>query len=74
MPVGFSRQLLDPTPCVIDSPVIPERKVEAASAVLDVLWTILAEKNAADGESTPLPALIQFDPVLLRRRLRRALS
>jgi hypothetical protein len=56
--VSWARELLDDTPAVIDNEVIRERSVEAARAVLDVLWAVIAEYNAMEGEPHPLPGLI----------------
>jgi hypothetical protein len=55
--VAWARQLLDDTPSVLDSPMIRDRRVEAAAAVLDVLWAVLAEHNAIEGEPHPVPGL-----------------
>jgi hypothetical protein len=73
MCVGMARQLLyrHPNDCFA-TPVILERRQEAAAAILDLVWALMAEQNALDGEPTPLPALIAFnEKVLRRRRLRR---
>jgi hypothetical protein len=61
MAVGYARQLLfrhpgDP----LASPMVLERRAEAAKAVLDYLSALMAAKAAADGEPDPLPALILF--------------
>jgi hypothetical protein len=68
--VAWARELLDPTPGIIDSVSIRERKAEASLAVLDVLWAVLAEYNAMEGEPRPLPGLIAHLPEM--RRLRRS--
>jgi hypothetical protein len=77
--VAWARTLLDDTPSTIDSPMIRERRVEAARAVLDVLWAVLCEHNAQEGELHPVPGLTahRFQPELRRlagRRAREALS
>jgi hypothetical protein len=56
--VAWAIELLDATPDVIDSPMIRERRAEAAAAVLDVLWAVIAERNAMEGEPHPVPGLI----------------
>ncbi len=56
--VAWARELLNETPCVLDNDVIRERRVEAAAAVLDVLWSVMAEKAAMDGDPHPVPGLI----------------
>jgi hypothetical protein len=55
--VAWARALLDDTPSVIDNPVIRERQVEAARAVLDVLWSVMVERNLAEGLPHPVPGL-----------------
>jgi hypothetical protein len=55
--VSWARALLDDTPRVIDNPVIRERQMEAARAVLDVLWSVMVERNALEGEPHPVPGL-----------------
>jgi hypothetical protein len=42
-----------------------------AGAVLDVLWAVIAERNAIEGETHPVPGLIwhHLDPEALSRRL-----
>ena len=66
--VAWSRELLDATPGIIDSEAIRERKVEAAAAVLDVLWAVLCEYNAMEGEPHPVPGLIaHLHPPEVRR-------
>ena len=52
--------------------MIRERQVEAARAVLDVLWAVIAERNAQEGELQPMPGLIahRYTPEL--RRLARS--
>lgn len=56
--VAWAVELLDATPNVIDSPMIRERRAEAAAAVLDVLWAVIAEHNAMEGDPQPVPGLI----------------
>jgi hypothetical protein len=55
---AWARTLLDATPDIIDSPMIRERRAEAARAVLDVVWAVIAERNAMEGEPHPVPGLI----------------
>lgn len=66
--VAWARELLDDTPRVIDNSVIRERRIEAAAAVLDVFWDVMAEKNAMNGEPHPVPGLIadHFPPEVRR--------
>ncbi len=66
--VAWARELLDDTPSVIDGPEIRERKVDAARAVLDVLWAVMAEYNAMEGEPHPVPGLIahRYPPEMRR--------
>jgi hypothetical protein len=56
--VAWARELLNDTPRIIDSPMIQERQVDAARAVLDVLWAVIAERNLTEGEPHLLPGLI----------------
>jgi hypothetical protein len=66
--VAWARTLLDPTPDVIDSPTIRERRSEASLALLDVLWAVIAEYNALEGLPHPLPGLIaHLEPKRLGR-------
>ena len=60
--------LLDDTPAIIDSPMIRERRIEAARAVLDLLWAVIARRNLLDDEPQPVPGLIahKFPPELRR--------
>jgi hypothetical protein len=71
--VAWARTLLDPTPDIIDSPMIRERRTEAARAVLDVLWAVMAERDAQEGEPHPAPGLIEHKYPEVRR-LRRSAS
>jgi hypothetical protein len=73
MLVSFARQMLyrpDQGVDVYDTPVIRQRRQEAAKAALDVLWAMMAEHNVAHDEPPPTPALLalRLQP---RRRLRR---
>ena len=68
--VAWTRTLLDPTPSIIDSVSIRDRRGEAARAVLDTLWAVIAEYDAMEGEPHPLPGLIAHLPEM--RRLRRS--
>jgi hypothetical protein len=54
--MAWARELPDAAPNVIDGPMIRERRVEAAVAVLDVLSAEVAEHNAAEGEPHPVPS------------------
>ena len=73
--VAWARALLDSTPDVIDSPMIRERRVEAAAAVLNVLWATMAEYNAMEGEPHPVPGLIaHLYPPEVRRLARSSAS
>jgi hypothetical protein len=71
MLVAFARQMLcrhpgDP----LDTPIVHERRQEAARAALDVLWAVMAEHSAAHDLPPPTPALLalRLQP---QRRLRR---
>jgi hypothetical protein len=55
--VAWAKELLDDTPRVIDNVVIRERRTEAARAVLDLLWTVMVERNSLEGEPHPVPGL-----------------
>jgi hypothetical protein len=55
--VAWARELLDDTPSVLDNDVIRERRVEAARAVLDVLWAVMVERNLTEGLPHPVPGL-----------------
>ncbi len=55
---AWAVELLNDTPRVIDSPAIRDRRAEAARAVLDLLWAVIAESNAMEGERHPMPGLI----------------
>jgi hypothetical protein len=71
MLVAFARQMLyqpDQGADPFNSPIIRQRRQEAAKAALDVLWALMAEKNVANGERTPQPALVALRP---QRRLYR---
>jgi hypothetical protein len=78
MLVGFAREMLY-VPAegdgvdLYDSPVVRQRRQEAAKAALDTLWAIMAEKNAQESESTPLPGLIAFDEKAVHSRTQRRL-
>jgi hypothetical protein len=70
MLVAFARQMLyrpqtgaDP----YDTPIIAQRRQEAAKAALDVLWAIMAERNIANGEPPPTPASLTLRTRPLRR-------
>jgi hypothetical protein len=70
MLVAFARQMLYKHPGdPFDTPVIQERKQEAAKAALDVLWALMAHHNVTNGDAPPTPALIalRLQP---KRRLR----
>jgi hypothetical protein len=74
MLVGVARELLyrpDEGADPYDTPVIRQRRQEAAKAALDVLWAELAQRNAVMGEPHPRPGLIAFREELRPRRLRR---
>lgn len=69
MAIGYVRELLDSDRNdPLDAPVIQERKQEAARAILDYVWALMAIKNLQDGEQHPLPGLIAFDEEVLRLR------
>jgi hypothetical protein len=73
MLVGVARELLyqpDGGADPYDTPVIRQRRQEAAKAVLDVLWAEMSERNAVEGKPSLTPALIAFQPDR-PRRLRR---
>jgi hypothetical protein len=73
MLVAWARELLDPTPDVIDGPMIRQRRVEAARAILDVLWATMARYDTLEGELHPVPGLIAHKfPSELRHRTHRA--
>jgi hypothetical protein len=75
MAVGYSRHLLDRYPTdVFDAPVILERRREAAKAILDYVWALMAHKNVQEGDPDPLPALIAFNDEIRPRRLVRRLA
>jgi hypothetical protein len=67
--VAWARELLDDTPRVIDNEVIRERRTEAARAVLDLLWTVMVERNALEGLPHPVPGLSWHLEELSRGRL-----
>jgi hypothetical protein len=72
MLVGVARELLhqpDGGADPYDTPVIRQRRQEAARACLDVLWAEMSEYNAQMGAPSLTPGLIAFQPD--RPRLRR---
>jgi hypothetical protein len=74
MLVAFARQMLyypDEGADPYDTPIIRQRRQEAARAALDVLWALMAEKNAWEGSPTPQPALVALRPQRKNRRLPR---
>jgi hypothetical protein len=72
MLVGVARELLyrsDGGADPYDTPVIRQRRQEAARAALNVLWAMMSEYNAQEGEPSLTPGLIQFSPPEQRRLL-----
>jgi hypothetical protein len=63
--VAWARELLDDTPSVIDSLVIRERQVEAARAVLDTLWAVIAERTPPRASRT---RCLVWSPTTFRHR------
>ena len=73
MLVSFAREMLyEPDQGVdpYDTPVIRQRRQEAALAALDVLWALMAHKNRQEVRPRPQPALVALTHPD-QRRLRR---
>lgn len=71
--VAFARQMLyepDEGADPYDTPVIRQRRQEAALAALDVLWALMAHKNRQEVRPRPQPALVGLTHPD-QRRLRR---
>jgi hypothetical protein len=72
MLVAFARQCLYQHPGdPYDTPTIRQRRQEAASAALDLLWALMAHHNVANGDPPPTPALLALRLQPQRRRVNR---
>ena len=59
MLVAFARQMLYHHPGDhYDTPIIRERRQEAAKAALNLLWALMAEHNVANDQPPPAPAML----------------
>ena len=56
--VGFARLMLQPPSDLLDSPMVRQRRQDAALAALDVLWASLAEKNTREDQATAYTGLV----------------
>src|SRR5689334_2094231 len=65
--VSFARLMLQPPGDLLDSPMIRQRRQEAALAALDALWASLATYNVANGDAPPTPATSALRAVPQRR-------
>jgi hypothetical protein len=73
MLVAFARQMLyrpDQGVDPFDTPVIRQRRSEAAKAALDLLWAMLGERNAEQDDPPPTPAILALR-LTPQRRIRR---
>jgi hypothetical protein len=71
MLISFARQMLYQHPGdPYDTPIIRQRRQEAARAALDVLWAIQAEYNVANDQPPPTPALLSLRLAPQRRNRR----